>query len=96
MRRPRVIAALLLVGVALAGYAFTGIGSTFLPVMDEGTPIVSIRKYPTMWVEEAIETDMLIQRELRRNVPEIVRIIGRAGADELGLDPAGINETECT
>ena len=52
MRRPRVIAALLLVGVALAGYAFTGIGSTFLPVMDEGTPIVSIRKYPTMSVEE--------------------------------------------
>ena len=94
MRRPRVIAALLAVAIGIAGYAFTGIGSTFLPVMDEGTPIVSIRKYPTMSVEEAIETDMLIQRELRRNVPEIVRVIGRAGADELGLDPAGINETD--
>ena len=94
MRRPSVIAALLAVAIGIAGYAFTGIGSTFLPVMDEGTPIVSIRKYPTMSVEEAIETDMLIQRELRRNVPEIVRVIGRAGADELGLDPAGINETD--
>ena len=94
MRRPGVIAALLAVVVAIAGYAFTGIGATFLPVMDEGTPIVSIRKYPTMSVEEAIETDMLIQNELRRSVPEIVRIIGRAGADELGLDPAGINETD--
>jgi cobalt-zinc-cadmium resistance protein CzcA len=94
MRRPGVIAALLAVVVSIAGYAFTGIGATFLPVMDEGTPIVSIRKYPTMSVEEAIETDMLIQNELRRSVPEIVRIIGRAGADELGLDPAGINETD--
>jgi cobalt-zinc-cadmium resistance protein CzcA len=62
--------------------------------MDEGTPIVSIRKYPTMSVDEAIETDLLIQGELRRNIPEIVRIIGRAGADELGLDPAGIYETD--
>lgn len=94
MERPSVIAAALAVGVIITGFAFTGIGSTFLPVMDEGTPIVSIRKYPTISIDEAIETDLLIQNELRRALPEITRIIARSGADELGLDPAGVNETD--
>jgi len=62
--------------------------------MDEGTPVVSIRKYPTISVDEAIETDLLVERELKSAIPEIDRIMARAGADELGLDPAGINETD--
>ncbi len=65
-----------------------------MPVMDEGTPVVSIRKYPTVSVEEAAQTDMRIQRELMSQIPEIRRIMGRAGADELGIDPAGLNETD--
>ena len=29
-----------------------------------------------------------------RRIPEIKRIMARAGADELGIDPAGLNETD--
>jgi len=94
MRRPGIIAAGLAVAVVAAGFAYNGVGSTFLPTMDEGTPVVSIRKYPTVSVDEAIETDLLIERELKSAIPEIDRIMARAGADELGLDPAGINETD--
>ena len=94
MDRPRIVAVIVLIGAVAAGAAFTRIGQTFMPVMDEGTPVVSIRKYPTISVEEAAQTDMRIQRELMTQIPEIRRIMARAGADELGIDPAGLNETD--
>ena len=94
MNRPSIVAAVVAGGMVIAGFAFTGIGSTFLPTMDEGTPVVSVRKYPTISVDEAAETDLLIEKELKAAIPEIDRIMARAGADELGLDPAPLNETD--
>ena len=94
MEKPRVVAGVVVAGLLIAGVAFTGIGSTFIPTMDEGTPVISIRKYPTMSVDEAAQTDLLIQKELKTAIPELDRIMSRAGADELGLDPATMNETD--
>jgi cobalt-zinc-cadmium resistance protein CzcA len=56
MRNPLVVVAFLAVGVAGAIAAYQHIGQTFMPVMDEGTPVVSIRKYPTVSVDEAAHT----------------------------------------
>ncbi len=81
-------------GLIAAGLAFAQIGSIFIPVMDEGTPVVTLRKHPTIGVEEAVETDMRVARELMARVPELRGVMARAGADELGLDPVGLNETD--
>jgi cobalt-zinc-cadmium resistance protein CzcA len=94
MRNPMVVVAFLAVGLAAAIAAYLHIGQTFMPVMDEGTPVVSIRKYPTISVDEAAQTDLRIEQELMSRIPEIRRIMARAGADELGIDPAGLNETD--
>jgi cobalt-zinc-cadmium resistance protein CzcA len=94
MDRPGIVAAVVGGGLLLSAFAFLGIGSTFLPTMDEGTPVVSLRKYPTIAVDEAADSDLRIERELKTAIPEIDRIMARAGADELGLDPAGLNETD--
>jgi cobalt-zinc-cadmium resistance protein CzcA len=94
MTRPKAVAVTVLAGLCIAIFCFLHIGQTFMPVMDEGTPVVSIRKYPTISVDEAAQTDLRIERELMNRVPEIRRIMARAGADELGLDPAGLNETD--
>ncbi|GAA0575646.1 CusA/CzcA family heavy metal efflux RND transporter [Craurococcus roseus] len=81
-------------GLVLAGVLYTRIGSTFMPVMDEGTPVVTIRKHPTIGVDEAAETDLVIQRLIMEQVPEVRGIMGRAGADELGIDPVGLNDSD--
>jgi heavy metal efflux system protein len=94
IRNPLVVVAFLAVGVAGAIVAYLHIGQTFMPVMDEGTPVISIRKYPTVSVDEAAHTDLRIEQELMTQIPEIQRIMARAGADELGIDPAGLNETD--
>jgi len=94
LRRPLVIGSVALVGLLIAALAYTRIGQTFMPVMDEGTPVITVRKHPTISVDIAAETDRRIQREIMEHVPEVKGMMARAGADELGIDPVGLNETD--
>ncbi|MBL1258346.1 efflux RND transporter permease subunit [Methylocystis sp. Sn-Cys] len=94
LARPLVVAAIALGGLAIAGVAGSRIGQTFMPVMNEGTPVITIRKHPTISVAVAAETDRRIQREIMTKVPEVKGMMARAGADELGIDPVGLNETD--
>ncbi|MFL9825399.1 efflux RND transporter permease subunit [Rhodoplanes sp. SY1] len=94
MRRPAVVFAAVALGIVAVAVVFPRIGGTFMPVMDEGTPVVTIRKFPTISVDEAAQTDLRIQEALMKEIPEIKGIMARAGADELGIDPVGLNETD--
>jgi cobalt-zinc-cadmium resistance protein CzcA len=70
------------------------IGKTFMPTMDEGDVLVQLEKLPSISLEESVAQDLRVQQALLKNVPEIRRIVARAGADELGLDPMGLNDTD--
>jgi cobalt-zinc-cadmium resistance protein CzcA len=94
LRRPLVVGALAVAGLGLALAASDRIGQTFMPVMDEGTPVITVRKHPTISVDVTAETDMRIERALMARVPEVKGVMGRAGADELGIDPVGLNDTD--
>ncbi|WP_442754338.1 efflux RND transporter permease subunit [Methylocystis sp. JAN1] len=94
LARPLAVAGVAVAGLLLAGVAYSRIGQTFMPVMNEGTPVITIRKHPTISVAVAAETDRLIQREIMEKVPEVKGMMARAGADELGIDPVGLNETD--
>jgi cobalt-zinc-cadmium resistance protein CzcA len=94
MRRPAIVFIALGLGVLATILAYPRIGATFMPIMDEGTPVITIRKHPTISVEETAQTDMRIERTLMTEIPEIHGIMSRAGADELGIDPVGLNETD--
>ncbi len=94
LRHPLRIGSLAVLGLILAAMAYARIGQTFMPVMDEGTPIITVRKHPTISVDIAAETDIRIQREIMAQVPEVKGVMARAGADELGIDPVGLNETD--
>ena len=81
-------------GTALAIVAYLAVGKAFMPSMDEGSAIMQTTKLASIGLPRSIETDTLVQRTLRERVPEIKQIISRTGADELGLDPMGLNETD--
>ncbi|MDP1646209.1 MAG: CusA/CzcA family heavy metal efflux RND transporter [Thiobacillus sp.] len=70
------------------------IGKTFMPTMDEGDILVQLEKLPSISLEESVAQDLRVQQALLKQVPEIRRIVGRAGADELGLDPMSLNDTD--
>jgi len=93
-RHPRLIgtaAAALLVGASLI---YFNIGKTFIPVMDEGDIVVGIEKLPSVSLEETAALDLKIQQEIMKRVPEVKGIVARAGSDEIGLDPMGLNQTD--
>lgn len=78
----------------MTALVFTQIGSTFMPTMDEGDIIVQIEKLPSITLEQSVMMDGQVQKNLLKNVPEIVSIVARVGTDELGLDPMSLNDTD--
>ena len=74
--------------------AFSQIGSTFMPTMDEGDIIVQLEKLPSITLQNSVELDGQVQKNILEHIPEVTTVVSRVGSDELGLDPMGLNETD--
>ena len=86
-----IVAGAMLVGAAVV---YTFVGKTFMPEMDEGDIIVGIEKLPSVSLEQTAALDLMIHQALMKNIPEITGVVARAGSDEIGLDPMGLNQTD--
>lgn len=75
-------------------FAYAQLGKIFMPTMEEGTPIISVEKLPSIGLEESVNLDLRIQQAVMSAVPEVRSIVARVGSDELGLDPMGLNQTD--
>lgn len=73
---------------------FMLLGKTFMPEMDEGDIIMQVSKLPSINLAQTSEMDQRIQAAILAQVPQVKGMVSRAGADELGLDPMGLNETD--
>ena len=82
------------IGLVAAGYAYTQLGKTFLPTMDEGDTIVSVEALPSINLDEMIAINTRLQSAILARVPDVAGIVARTGSDELGLDPMGPNQTD--
>ena len=94
LRQQRLVAVLALVMLLAAGVVYTQVGKTFMPTMDEGDLIVGIEKLPSISLEQSAALDLKIHRAIMQAVPEVHGIVARAGSDEIGLDPMGLNQTD--
>ena len=94
IRRQHVVAAVAVVMLLGAGVVYTQVGKTFMPTMDEGDLIVGIEKLPSISLEQSAALDLKIHRAIMQAIPEVHGIVARAGSDEIGLDPMGLNQTD--
>jgi len=94
LRKPHVVAGLAVLLLVLAAGLYTQVGKTFMPTMDEGDLIVGIEKLPSVSLEESAALDLRIHQALMKAIPEITGVVARAGSDEIGLDPMGLNQTD--
>ncbi len=90
----RLVAGLALLSLALAGFAYGQVGKIFLPTLDEGAVLVQLAKHPSISLQHSIDGDLAVQKSVLAAVPEVTGAIARLGADELGLDPMALNETD--
>ena len=79
--------------LAVAVVLFPMIGKEFMPVMDEGTTVVIIEKLPSISLERSLELDVPHQNAMME-LPEVIGVVSRTGADELRLDPMGLYQTD--
>ncbi len=89
----KVLAGAVIMLIVTAG-VYTQIGKTFMPELDEGDIIMQTAKLPSINLVQTAELDRRVQAAILKAVPEVKSIVSRAGADELGLDPMGLNETD--
>ncbi len=94
LRRQRVVVVVSVVMLLAAGVVYTRVGKTFMPTMDEGDLIVGIEKLPSISLEQSAALDLKIHQAIMQAVPEVTGIVARAGSDEIGLDPMGLNQTD--
>ncbi|MEE4302023.1 MAG: CusA/CzcA family heavy metal efflux RND transporter [Pseudomonadales bacterium] len=93
LRHGRIVVAAALLLLVAAALAFTQVGKTFMPTLDEGTLVVQLEKMPSIDLARSVEVDLAVQRALME-LPEVEGVIARVGSDELGLDPMGLNQTD--
>jgi len=86
------LSAVALLLAAAAIYPF--IGKSFMPTLDEGDLLIQLEKLPSISLEASLDIDTRVQQALLARVPEIKGVVARAGSDDLGLDPMGLNQTD--
>jgi len=82
---------------ALISDVFPGIGSEFMPPLDEGSFLFMPSLLNQASLGKTVET-MIVQNRMMVTVPEVDRVVGKAGRADSPLDPApaGMIETVIT
>jgi cobalt-zinc-cadmium resistance protein CzcA len=79
-----------LVGV---GWAFAGAGAEFVPRIFEGDAVVTIRRAPSISLDEARRLDLEVEKVLH-GFPEVVTTLAMTGRAEVAIDPVGNDNTD--
>lgn len=95
LKRPTIVYAAAGASILLAAGAYAVTGKSFMPTMDEGTIVMQLAKLPSVGLDRSSDLDGRIQAAVLKAVPEVQHMICRVGSDELGLDPMGLNESDC-
>ena len=90
-RKTAVTIALVALIAALSLFPF--IGKEFMPIMDEGNTVILLEKDVSITLEKSLEMDAPIQKAMME-LPEVIGVTSRTGADELRMDPMGLNQTD--
>ena len=94
LTRSRSVIVVALAALVLAAGMYPFIGKSFMPSLDEGDLLLQLEKLPSISLEQSLAQDMRVQQAIMQRVPEVRGMVARAGADELGLDPMGLNDTD--
>lgn len=89
----------LVVTVALAVFGFSlflmsGLGTEFLPELDEGSILVEQVRMPSVTLDQSIENANWLAGNLMQNIPEIKTVVPKTGRSDLANDWMGVHQTD--
>ncbi|MBA3546026.1 MAG: efflux RND transporter permease subunit [Nannocystis sp.] len=91
LRWPLLLAAA--AALVASGMIFASKGANFVPRIDEGDLVVTIRRAPSINLEEAKRLDLLSQQILL-TFPEVITTLSATGRAEVAIDPVGKDNTD--
>jgi cobalt-zinc-cadmium resistance protein CzcA len=71
-----------------------GIGTEFLPPLDEGALAINVVRLPTAGVEGSARQTTEIERRLLAKFPDIATVVSKTGRAEIAEDPMGPEQTD--
>ncbi len=91
LRWPLIAAAV--AALLLSGWVFKHKGANFVPRIDEGDLVVTIRRAPSINLEEGKRLDLMAQQVLLE-FPEVITTLAMTGRAEVAIDPVGKDNTD--
>lgn len=85
-----VAAAILVASFAL----IPGIGTEFLPTLDEGAIAINVVRLPSAALEGSKVQALLMERRLKERFPEIETVVSKTGRAEIAEDPMGPEQND--
>lgn len=79
--------------LVLAGLMFGGLGSEFIPTLDEGDLVVQPIRGRTVDADETVRLVTAAEKKVRE-VPEVTTIFSRSGTPEVATDPMPLSLTD--
>src|SRR4029079_13690673 len=81
------------VSLVVAAVLFSRAGADFVPRIFEGDAMVTIRRAPSISLDEARKLDLESERVLH-SFPEVITSLGMTGRAEVAIDPVGNDNTD--
>jgi heavy metal efflux system protein len=79
--------------LVVTAWLFGRSGAEFIPRIFEGDAVVTIRRAPSVSLDEARRLDIETERVLQ-SFPEVITTIGQTGRAEVAVDPVGNDNTD--
>lgn len=81
------------IALVATGFVFSRAGAEFVPRIFEGDAVVTVRRAPSISLEQALELDFQAEKVLQE-FPEVVTTLGMTGRAEVAVDPVGNDNTD--
>jgi cobalt-zinc-cadmium resistance protein CzcA len=85
------LVALLLVGSAVGSLGF--IGTEFMPVLDEGSTLIEVRKIPSVSLSESVRLQQQVEESLQE-IPEVTGIVSKMGRPDFATEAMGVYQAD--
>ncbi|HSC87961.1 MAG TPA: CusA/CzcA family heavy metal efflux RND transporter [Polyangiaceae bacterium] len=90
---PRRVAVLAVAGCLLGVWAFSRLGTSFIPQLDEGDLVLQTVRRPDIRLEGAVADELVIETAVRR-IPEVRNVVARIGSPAVATDLMGPEQAD--
>jgi cobalt-zinc-cadmium resistance protein CzcA len=96
LRRKAIVILLSIILLIITFFTFSKMGGEFIPTLQEGSFSVETRLSPGSSLSQTVKTTIRIEEILKKNFPEVIKVVSRIGVTSIPTDPDPIETAMVT